>query len=352
MKERNPIEKVYKAIEDSGFVFIKWLEEYKNNTSNFLLQCNINEKHKFEFCYAYLQDGLKCPYCFGRKRITIEFIREEFSKRNYTLLSNEYVNAHEKLNYICNKHPQEIQSINWNNFKSNKGCKFCGIEKQTKQQLLNQEQVFKVFKDKGLIICNGEEYKGAHKKIKCICLNHPNIGLNLSYQNISITKFPCKNCYIDAYKGENSPKWKGGTSLLHDMLRDCILEWKNKSMEYYNYRCIVTGQYFDIVHHLYNFNKIVDEVFIELGLKQLKNMSDYTQQQICDIKNALLKKHYNYGYGVPLCNQVHDLYHKLYGKYDNSEEQFKEFNKRYQLGEFNNQLEDKYKYCNIIKEVS
>ena len=88
--------------------------------------------------------------------------------------------------------------------------------------------------------------------------HHPNIIQNLSYTNISITKFPCKQCFIDAYKGENHPLWKGGLTLLHDMLRDCILEWKNKSMEHYNYRCVVTGQYFDVTHHLYSFNKIVN----------------------------------------------------------------------------------------------
>jgi len=346
MSKRNPIEKVYELIENRGFIFIKWLEDYKNNTSKFLLQCS--ENHQFEFCYAYLKDGSRCPYCFGRKHITIDFIREEFLKRNYILLSTEYINAHEKLVYICNKHPQEVQKISWNNFKSGKGCKFCGIEKYSQSNLLNQDIVFKIFEDKGLVIFDGEEYKGVNVKIKCYCKNHPNIIQYLSYGNILITKFPCKYCYIDAYKGENHPHWKGGVSLLHDMLRDCILEWKNKSMEYYNYRCVVTGQYFDIVHHLYNFNKIVDEVFNDLGLEQLKNINDYTQQQINNIKYSLLIKHYDYGFGVPLCNSIHNLYHQLYGKYDNNENQFNEFINKYKNFEFDEFLDDKYKYKNFL----
>lgn len=346
--KQTPIESIIKLAVDSGYTFVSWLEEYKNNRSKIQLRCNNN--HEFESCYAYLKNDKKCPYCFGNKRIAIDLIKEEFLKRNYTLISTEYIDAHTKLEYICNKHPEKIRLINWNNFNGGKGCRECGIESQTKHQMLNGQEVFKAFDDKGLIVCEGEKYTGAHDKIRCICKNHLDIILELSYGNISITKFPCKNCYIDAFKGENNPLWKGGTSLLHDKLRDCIQEWKNKSMEFHNYRCVVTGQYFNVTHHLYSFNKIVDEVFNELQLKQLKNINDYTQEQIDSIKIALLNKHYDYGYGVTLCSPVHNLFHdkKLYGKYDNTPEQFEEFVNRYKNNEFDNSLEDKFKYCNNI----
>ena len=171
MGKKNPIEKVYKLIEDRGFIFIKWLEEYKNNTSKFLLQCSDNKDHQFEFCYAYLKDGLRCPYCFGNKHNDIDFIREEFLKRNYILISTKYTDAHTKLEYICNKHPQKIQSISWNNFKNNKGCRQCGNEKRIEKQLLeSKEEVLYAYKNKGLIICDGEEYKGKTKKLKCFCI--------------------------------------------------------------------------------------------------------------------------------------------------------------------------------------
>lgn len=331
--KQTPIDIVYELVKDRGYTFVSWLEEYRNNTSKMLLRCSHN--HEFKCCYAYLKDdNYKCTYCFGNKRLTINYIREEFSKRDYKLISTKYINAHEKLEYICNKHPEKIQKISWNNFSSGKGCKPCGVENQAKQQLLNQEKVFRTFKDKGLIICDDEEYKGVNEKMKCVCLNHPNIILNLSYGNILKTKFPCKNCYIDAYKGENSPLWKGGTSLLHDILRGCIQEWKNKSMEYNKYRCVITGEYFDIIHHTFSFNKIVDEVFNELKLPQLKNINEYSQEQIDAIKITLLNKHYDHGYGVPLCHYVHNLFHKLYGKYDNSPWQFEEFKQDYLNGKY------------------
>jgi hypothetical protein len=43
--------------------------------------------------------------------------------------------------------------------------------------------------------------------------------------------------------------------------------------------------------------------------------------------------------GIPLRNQVHILFHKIYGRKNNTLEQFLEFKRSWEKGEFNEQLE-------------
>ena len=45
----------------------------------------------------------------GKSKYTYEQVKHEFKERNYELLSNEYHNVSEKLEYICLKHKIHTQ---------------------------------------------------------------------------------------------------------------------------------------------------------------------------------------------------------------------------------------------------
>jgi hypothetical protein len=52
------------------------------------------------------------------------------------------------------------------------------------------------------------------------------------------------------------------------------------------------------------------------------------------LENEVVRLHYNYPMGVCLRKDIHKLFHVLYGSKNNTPEQFNEFQKRYELGEF------------------
>lgn len=134
--------------------------------------------------------------------------------------------------------------------------------------------------------------------------------------------------------GEDNPNWQGGITPLYFELRSEIKEWQEESMKACNYRCVLTGDYFDEIHHLYSFRNIVNEVFLILGLDQRQAVKDYSEEEFNKIKTTLKYLHQKYGLGVCLKKEIHKLFHDLYGYKNNIPEQFYEFVNRYKSGEF------------------
>jgi len=139
--------------------------------------------------------------------------------------------------------------------------------------------------------------------------------------------------------GKDNPNWRGGVTALYFELRSEIKEWQLESMKNCNYKCVISGKEFDNIHHLYPFKNIVNEVFETLNLEQLPKVLDYSEVEFDNI---------NYGLGVCLSKPIHKLFHDTYGYTNNTPEQFYEFKSRYNNFEFNELLEDKYKYISVL----
>jgi hypothetical protein len=77
----------------------------------------------FRIMSSNLLAGYGCLTCRGRAKPVIVAIRAAFLKRGYVLTSQRYVTAKALLRYKCPSHGK--QSINWNNFKSGRGCPDC-----------------------------------------------------------------------------------------------------------------------------------------------------------------------------------------------------------------------------------
>lgn len=124
------IEFIRFKFEKEGYVLLD--DVYINSTQKLSYTCP--QGHKHSISWDNWQQGRRCLYCnIGKKgnniKFTIEFIRSEFEKEGYILLTDVYVNCSQKLKYICPKRHQH--SIIWSSWQRGSRCPTCKYIKQS-----------------------------------------------------------------------------------------------------------------------------------------------------------------------------------------------------------------------------
>lgn len=106
-----------------------WLvsKKYINNIT--LLDYICSEGHYGSITWGNWTQGIRCPVCAGNKKYTIEFVKEEFEKEGWVLVSKEYINSEGALKYICQK--GHCGSISWKDWQQGSRCSTCAIENNT-----------------------------------------------------------------------------------------------------------------------------------------------------------------------------------------------------------------------------
>lgn len=282
--------------------------------------------------------GNGCPKCgveriIDKLKVPYSVVKDTFKKRGYTLLSTEYIGGHSKLRYLCPTHGE--QSISYTNLKAGKGCPKCGKVKASNKTKNSYGKVKKDFEDRGYALTS-KTYINTHTKLQYLCPQHGE--QSISHGNL-MSGFGCPMCYFENNHGKNSSSWKGGISSLNKYLRGIITNWSKESIENANYTCCITGIRGKslAVHHQYGFNLLVKDTLMDTGLPIKQSIGEYTTEELEDIKCIFMDKHKLYE-PVVLQKFVHILFHTIYGRGDNTPEQFQEFRERYNLGEFTDQL--------------
>lgn len=122
---------------------------------------------------------------------------------------------------------------------------------------------------------------------------------------------------------------------LNYYVRSHIYDWKLESMKNCNFTCDITGQKFDVIHHLHGFGLIFDETIEELNFTLYESINSYTENEIILFLNTFKKIQNSYPLGVCLKEEVHRLFHSVYGLGKNTEEQYKQFKNDCLNGEYN-----------------
>jgi hypothetical protein len=95
-------------------------KKYINNTQKLEYVCP--EGHRHSISWHNWCQGKRCPHRAGLVKKTIEFIRSEFTKKGYKLLTTEYINCDQKLKYICPK--GHSHSVSWSNWRRGQRCPY------------------------------------------------------------------------------------------------------------------------------------------------------------------------------------------------------------------------------------
>lgn len=171
------------------------------------------------------------------KKLTYEFIKEQFENEGYELLSAEYTNQREKLGYICPEGHRH--SINWSDWKQNRRCPYCGLRSRASKRRLNFDIIQKSFEnERYILLTNKFDYRNVDQKLDFICSNGHKYFMN--YHNWK-SGWRCTYCHHEKlsllFTGDGHPGWKGGISceLYCDAWAD--KEYKESIKERDGYEC-------------------------------------------------------------------------------------------------------------------
>lgn len=128
---------------------------------------------------------------------------------------------------------------------------------------------------------------------------------------------------------------KDGYTSLTRFVRERLSMWKKDVREYYNYTCCLTGSHSNIViHHCRGFSLLFDETVEILNFEIKDNFSDYTDEELLKFVDKFMEIQDYYNSYVCISEDVHKLFHRIYGYGDNTEEQWNEFVKDYKNGKY------------------
>lgn len=139
------------------------------------------------------------------------------------------------------------------------------------------------------------EYTNASTKVKCICSHGHECDIILS--QLLVHRSGCQKCALEKRSGLNHWNYKGGVSILEDVIRQSLDSWKKSIREYYNYRCPITGNsgLETVVHHLYSlnniFNDVVNELKVNINDKQSTINAFEDESEYYLLLNKIIEKH-------------------------------------------------------------
>ena len=95
----------------------------EHNDSKIKLNYICSKGHSNNTTWGNWYNGARCPTCAGQAKPTLEFVRAEFEKYDYILLSKEYIGSKSKLDYTCSE--GHNNSMIWNSWQRGCRCPTC-----------------------------------------------------------------------------------------------------------------------------------------------------------------------------------------------------------------------------------
>lgn len=120
--QRASYEDIREYIQKYGYFLISEKSQYKNAHTKLKVRCNRN--HEYFVSYSKFKCGGRCPYCnLENKRLEFDDVKKQIEDIGFTLLSEKYKNAHEKLKIKCPK--DHIFYMSFRDLKKFGNCPVC-----------------------------------------------------------------------------------------------------------------------------------------------------------------------------------------------------------------------------------
>jgi hypothetical protein len=162
---RNTIDDAYELASKNGGKLLTNI--YENCMKKMKWKCE--KGHIFEMNYNTVQQGSWCPICAKNKNYSIENVKNLAHENGCMLVSNEYKNAHEKLQWKCLK-CGDIWATSFGNIIYNKSsCPRCSHEKRCQSKIQYNINDLKNYAHSQNGRCLSVKYCGFHKKHTFMC---------------------------------------------------------------------------------------------------------------------------------------------------------------------------------------
>lgn len=186
-KKKKTIEFIKGEFEKRGYTLIS--TEYKRKDKKLEFICP--KGHEYFITWDSFRKGSGCLICQKDKKLTYSYVKSKFEERGFDLLSKEYINTNTKLEYKCNR--GHINLIDFDHLRSGRGCPDCGYENRR----YSFDKVNEFIKKDGATLLNLErKYKSNTTKkhmyitFKCTCGNIESRFFDFSQEY----KVQCKKC--------------------------------------------------------------------------------------------------------------------------------------------------------------
>lgn len=316
---------------------------------------NMKDREKFEAECIYGHKVIVSRYsirkpkgCIECKRLLHFYARfNDLRLEGCVVLSteNDYIKTTSKIEYICPL--GHLAKTSANDLQQGTRCVKCRNLSMGNYLKLGIEEVKSMFENESYeIISDINNYKNVSTRFTVKCPS--NHEYETSVSNFR-SGYRCRTCKYINNTGENNYNWQGGTKILRESLRQYVIPWKKESIKNCNYKCILTEDSNFEVHHIINFNEILNMFFELHNIEIKKTLYEYDDEIENFITSEFPKYHDKFGLGVCLNVELHKLFHSIYSKYDNTPEQFEEFKQDYLNGKYDDVLPVNLKSTNTNK---
>lgn len=223
------------------------------------------------------------------KKLTIEFIKSEFEKEGWLLVSEEYIGAHSNLAYICPKGHHNL--ITWANWSQGNRCSVCSGKKKHTIAFVKSE-----FEREGWTLLS-KRYINIHSKLDYICSEGHQGSITWGHWSQGVR---CLVCAVINKAGSGNPNWKGGISC-EPYCQDWTKEYKDFIKDRDGYKCLnpccTSKTPNDLTVHHINYNKKLcgPENLITI-CRSCNGKANYDREYHEVWYKAILNKRYGYVY--------------------------------------------------------
>ena len=276
--------------------------EYINSHSKLKIKCSCGNMFEVRFCDFKNKNQRQCLKCGNElkgENLTYQEVKsfiEGEEGNGCKLISDNYKNNKTKLKIKCSC--GNIFETRFTDFKNNnqRQCLECGLE-NTK---IGYQEVKDFIENNGCELISTKYINCYTKlKIKCPCGEI----FEARFRDFKRSQFRCSKCghkmASKKMRGENNPNYNPNLTDEDREERRKLLknkEWRNKVFERDNYICKCCGKKGGSLnaHHLNGYH--------------------WDKEHRFDVSN-----------GVTLCDKCHKNFHDIYGRKNNTLEQFEEY---------------------------